>query len=55
MMKLYRQQNLTIQAWKFGKFSETIHRCRVCTPCRNDETNFRFLQQILAETIRKRR
>ena len=43
------------QAWKSGKFRETIHRYRACTACRNDETNFRFPQQILAETIRKRR
>ena len=40
--------------WKFGKFSETIHRYRVFTPCGNNETNFRFPWQILAETIRKR-
>ena len=30
------------QVWKFGKFRETIHHYRVCTPCGNDETNFRF-------------
>ena len=41
------------QAWKFGKFRETIHRYRVCTPCGNDETNFCFPQQILVETIHK--
>ena len=43
------------QAWKFGKFRETIHRYRVCTPCGNNETNFRFPKQVLAETIHKRR
>ena len=41
------------QAWKFGKFRETIHRYCVCTPCGNDEIIFRFPQQILAETICK--
>ena len=41
------------QTWKFGKFRETIHHYRVCTPCRNDETNFRFPQHILAEVIGK--
>ena len=40
------------QTWKFGKFRETIHR-RICTPCGNDETKFRFPQQILAEMICK--
>ena len=33
-----------LQAWKFGKFKETIHRYRVCTPCGNDETDFLFPQ-----------
>ena len=46
---------LLLQAWKFGKFRETIHRYRVCIPCGNDETNFCFPQQILAKTIRKGR
>ena len=27
---------------------------RVCTPCGNDEMNFHFPQQILAEMIHKR-
>ena len=35
-----------------GKRSIVNH---VCTPCENDETNFCFPQQIMAETIRKRR
>ena len=38
---------MTKQAWKFGKFREIT----VCTPCRNNETNFHFPQQILAEAI----
>ena len=40
------------QAWIFGKFMEMIHRYHDCTPCRNNETNFHFPQQILVETIR---
>ena len=42
-----------ILAWKFGKFREMIHRYCVCTPCGNDEMNFCFPQQILAEAICK--
>ena len=50
---LYPNIYIGVQTWKFSKFRETIHRYRVCTPCRNDETNFCFPQQILAETVCK--
>ena len=30
--------HISQQAWKFGKFRETIHRYSVCTPCGNNET-----------------
>ena len=46
---------MLVQAWKFGKLRETIHRCHVCTPCGIDEMNFCFPQQMLAETICKQR
>ena len=46
---------MAIQAWKFGKFRETIHRFSVCTRFGNDETNFRFPQQILVENNMKTR
>ena len=49
----YLQWRISTQAWKFGKFKETIHFYHVCTPCGNDETNFCF-PQILAEMTRKR-